>query len=148
MPFEKLILNLSDKTSHFLFFQTMCEAGEIVHDKNQEIVTKYLDEYVNDTVYANRLQLKRYKYELSQLSNEEKNMNSRAWHKVNQNYKMIHDLKSIYIWGDPGCGKSFILETMFKNLKIDQSQIKFMHYQEFMLKVHQQEHKINKKLKG
>ena len=126
----------------------MCESGEIVHDPNQEIVTKYLDEYVNDTVYANRLQLKRYKYELSQLSNEEKNMNSRAWHKVNQNYKMIHDLKSIYIWGDPGCGKSFILETMFKNLKIDPSQIKFMHYQEFMLKVHQQEHKINKKLKG
>lgn len=39
-------------------------------------------------------------------------------------------------------------EEFFKYLDIDPKNKKFMHYQEFMLQIHQMVHKINKKLKG
>ena len=61
----------------------MCDSGEIKHDPNQEAAIKFLTEYVNESVYAYRLQLKRYKYDLSQLSNDDKNMSTKAWAKVN-----------------------------------------------------------------
>ena len=50
------------------------------------------------------------------------------------------------MWGDPGCGKSFLMEQFFKALDIKET--KFLHYQEFMLQIHEKEHKANKLLRG
>ena len=126
----------------------MCDTGEIKYDENQEAAIKWLERYVNEQVYAHRSDLKRFKHAISQLSNEDKSLKSKAWAKANQEFKNIHDIKSIYLWGDPGCGKSFIIETLFKSFQLDPKTQCFLHYQEFMLKVHQREHKINQKLKG
>lgn len=93
----------------------MCDSGEIKYDQNQEAAIKWLESYVNEQVYAHRNDLKRFKHAISQLSNEDKSLKSKAWAKVNQDFKNIHDIKSIYLWGDPGCGKSFIIETLFKS---------------------------------
>ena len=34
-------------------YAAMCESGEIKHDENQEVVIKWLENYVNDNLYAN-----------------------------------------------------------------------------------------------
>jgi predicted ATPase len=41
-----------------------------------------------------------------------------------------------------------MIEEFYKHLDIDPKNKQFLHYQEFMLQIHQMEHKINKKLKG
>jgi len=50
------------------------------------------------------------------------------------------------LWGDPGCGKSFIMDLFYERLNI--SEKKKMHYNEFMLEIHKEEHALNKKLKN
>ena len=60
--------------------------------------------------------MKRFKWEYSLLSDSEKNLESKGHAKIVQNYKTLADNKCIYLWGDPGCGKSFIAETFFDNL--------------------------------
>ena len=70
------------------------------------------------------------------MSNEEKNAESKSYKKINTHYTGLDNIKSIYLWGDPGCGKSFILETLFNSLDLKDADKVFLHYQEFMLKVH------------
>lgn len=70
----------------------------------------------------------------------------KALAKIKTQFKEASEIKSIYLWGDPGCGKSFIAEQFYEHLGIENKQ--FLHYQEFMLQIHQEEHKVNKKTKG
>jgi peroxisome-assembly ATPase len=51
-------------------------------------------------------------------------------------------LKSVYLWGDPGCGKTFIMEQFYESLGQEVTKKK-LHYNEFMLEVHKEEHKLN-----
>lgn len=55
--------------------------------------------------------------------------------KLKDQFKDLNEVKSIYLWGDPGCGKSFIMEKFYESLNIDKK--KFLHYQEFMLQIHE-----------
>ena len=65
----------------------------------------------------------------------------------NDRYKDISKLKSVYLWGDPGCGKTFIMEQFYESLGQEVTKKK-LHYNEFMLEVHKEEHKLNQKLKN
>lgn len=56
-------------------------------------------------------------------------------------YKDIESLKSIYLWGEPGCGKTLIMDLFFEHLGIESK--KKLHYNEFMLEVHKSEHSLN-----
>jgi len=53
----------------------------------------------------------------------------------------------VYLWGDPGCGKSFLVDMFYDTLDVGARKRK-MHYSEFMLMMHEMEHEVNKKLKG
>lgn len=33
-------------------------------------------------------------------------------------YKELDDLKSIYLWGDPGCGKTFLMDLFYDTIDI------------------------------
>lgn len=58
-------------------------------------------------------------------------------------------MKCLYIWGHPGSGKSFISDLLFDCLDVKVATLKKRaHFNEFMLEVHQMEHKVNKMLKG
>ncbi len=57
-------------------------------------------------------------------------------------YKDIAKLKSIYLWGDPGCGKTFIMDQFYDNLDPSIGKRK-LHYNEFMLEIHKEEHHLN-----
>ena len=41
-------------------------------------------------------------------------------------YKDLDELKSIYLWGEPGCGKTFIMELFYDTLNIEEKEK--MHY--------------------
>ncbi len=55
-------------------------------------------------------------------------------------------MKSVYLWGEPGCGKTFIMDLFYESLPIPDK--KKLHYNEFMLEIHKEEHKLNKMLKN
>lgn len=64
-----------------------------------------------------------------------------------EKYRDIARLKSIYMWGNPGCGKTFIMDQFYECLGDGVGKVK-MHYNEFMLEVHKQEHSLNRMLKN
>ncbi len=61
-------------------------------------------------------------------------------------YAPLKDLKPIYLHGDPGCGKSYLMKLFYDALEIEEK--KFMHYNEFMLEIHKEEHRMNTELKN
>lgn len=62
------------------------------------------------------------------------NINDTGKRHIHEKYKELDELKSIYLWGDPGCGKTFIMDHFFDNLEFNEK--KKLHYNEFMLEVH------------
>ena len=85
-------------------------------DKNQYAAIKWLDDYIDDVIYSQKRDLKKYKYEYLQLPDNEKKLGSKSQTKLNYQFQQLEDIKSLYLWGDPGCGKSFIIEELFKSL--------------------------------
>ena len=51
------------------------------------------------------------------------------------------------MWGDPGSGKSFIADLLYESMRLDGRKRK-QHYNEFMLQIHEMEHKVNNRMKG
>jgi predicted ATPase len=49
--------------------------------------------------------------------------------------------KSVYLWGDPGSGKSFLMDLFYDSIDIKHK--RKLHYNEFMLEIHKEEHKVN-----
>ena len=43
-------------------------------------------------------------------------------------------IQGSYVWGDTGCGKTFLLDLFFDNLEIPEK--KRFHYNKFMLRIH------------
>lgn len=51
-------------------------------------------------------------------------------------------MRHVYVWGDPGSGKSLMVDMFYETLGIGKRKQR-MHFSEFMLKVHEMEHKVN-----
>lgn len=43
---------------------------------------------------------------------------SKPFQRLQHEYPHLDGIKSIYLWGDPGCGKSFIAEKFFEAIDI------------------------------
>lgn len=71
----------------------------------------------------------------------------KARNKIVEMYSDLQDLKCIYVWGDPGSGKSFITELLYESLDLGDRKRK-QHYNEFMLQIHEMEHKVNTRMRG
>ena len=56
-------------------------------------------------------------------------------------YKALDLMKGVYLHGNPGTGKTYIMDMMYDQLPI-RNKLR-LHYNEFMLTIHQQEHKVN-----
>lgn len=72
----------------------------------------------------------------------------KARNKVIDMFSDLNDVELVYVWGDPGSGKSFLTELLYHSLDLEGEKKKKQHYNEFMLQIHEMEHKINKKMKG
>lgn len=118
----------------------MIEKDEIKHDVNQVAVINWLDDYAHK-LEALHEDLGKYKKMYTTMNKGGSSISEKEISKLQSQFKNLSATKSIYLWGDPGCGKSFMMEQFYKNLNIDKKN--FLHYQEFMLQIHQKEHKIN-----
>ena len=127
----------------------MVEDGDAKLDDAQQVVVDWLDKYTT-YLYANLHGFQKYKAEYDGIKGGKGAQTSaRAFQKLQYHFEDLDDIKSIYLWGDPGCGKSFIAELFFEGLKKDMgASVKFLHYQESMLQIHEKEHRVNKKLRG
>jgi len=63
-------------------------------------------------------------------------------------FKDLDNVRSIYLHGDPGCGKSQLMYLFYESLNLPEGRKNMLHYNEFMLDIHEREHKVNKLLKG
>lgn len=68
-------------------------------------------------------QFKRYKYDLKALQDHgfsgKVTKDTKSFVQLQHGYNMLDDVHCIYLWGDPGCGKSFMIEEFFKHIDID-----------------------------
>jgi len=71
----------------------------------------------------------------------------RARMKVIEMFEDLNSLQCVYVWGDPGSGKSFLTDLLYHSLDLGTKKRR-MHYNEFMLDIHMKEHRINTKMKG
>jgi len=63
-------------------------------------------------------------------------------------FSALDNVRSIYLHGDPGCGKSQLMYLFYESLDLPEGSKNMLHYNEFMLDIHEREHKVNKLLKG
>ena len=60
-------------------------------------------------------------------------------------FEDLDNVKYLYIWGEPGSGKTFIGDLLYQSMDLTDartgdSKKKKLHYNEFMLQIHQLEH--------
>jgi len=64
----------------------------------------------------------------------------KKYEEIPAKYKEINEIKGLYIYGSPGCGKTFIMDMFFNNCKLTRK--KRTHFNSFMLEVHSKLHKL------
>jgi predicted ATPase len=80
------------------------------------------------------------------LNSIEKSNTSKDLFNQESNLKLIDEILShkpagLYVWGGPGCGKTFLLDKTFD--MIDTKYKKRLHFNEFMLRIHHTNHKYS-----
>jgi predicted ATPase len=66
------------------------------------------------------------------------------YEKMLSNYSHLYNIKGLYIYGSPGCGKTFLMDLFYNS--VDLKKKKRTHFNEFMLEVHDNLHKLRSKL--
>jgi predicted ATPase len=66
------------------------------------------------------------------------------YEKMLSSYKHLSDIKGLYIYGSPGCGKTFLMDMFYNSVNLNKK--KRTHFNEFMLEVHDNLHKLRSKL--
>ncbi len=139
----------------------MVRSGKIRQDLNQLAVAKVLDDWT-DKFYAATPRLMQFKQTYEKIADF--GQNAKAFKKQNEKtllidpnektkqrlkteFEDLDQIKCLYIWGHPGSGKSFISDLLYDSLTKTTPK-KRAHFNEFMLEVHQMEHKVNKLLKN
>lgn len=64
--------------------------------------------------------------------------------KLLSKYSYLSEIKGLYIYGSPGCGKTFMMDMFFDEVNIPRK--KRTHFNEFMLEVHDKLHKLRTKM--
>lgn len=57
-----------------------------------------------------------------------------------KSHQKLEKIKGVYLFGSPGCGKTFMMDMFFENIDILEK--KRVHFNEFMLNIHDQLHRI------
>jgi predicted ATPase len=66
------------------------------------------------------------------------------YEKMLDKYNDLHSIKGIYVYGSPGCGKTLLMDFFYESVNIDKK--KRTHFNEFMLEVHDNLHKLRSQL--
>lgn len=68
----------------------------------------------------------------------------KEYEKMLDKYNSLSKIKGLYIYGSPGSGKTFLSDLFFENVNIKRK--KRTHFNEFMLEVHDNLHKLRSKI--
>ena len=60
---------------------------------------------------------------------------TRARIKVLEMFEDLDKVQCVYLWGDPGSGKSFLAELLYRSMDLGERKRR-QHYNEFMLDIH------------
>ena len=112
----------------------MVEAKEVQPDENQAVVIDWLDRYTQE-VLDQAEGLDGYKSAYRTLFKSNSELSSKQIDGLKASYSEATSIPCVYLWGAPGSGKSFIAEQFYQRLPLEQKG--FMHYQEFMLQIHE-----------
>jgi peroxisome-assembly ATPase len=59
-------------------------------------------------------------------------------------YHSLSQIKGVYVYGTPGCGKTYLMDLFYNNVEFPRK--KRTHFNEFMLEVHDNLHKLRSKI--
>lgn len=90
----------------------MIDSKLIQPDHNQLEVINWLDAYSNQ-IKAAEPDFNKYAAAYSVLTANNPVPNKDELKALKAKYHSLQKIKSVYIWGDPGCGKSFMMEKFF-----------------------------------
>ena len=99
---------------------------------------------------SNNNNQKKKEDEVKKENNEEKGVKIRTmreFSKYEEMLKIYHSLskiKGMYVYGSPGCGKTYLMDFFYDNLNFKRK--KRTHFNEFMLEVHDNLHKLRSKI--
>jgi predicted ATPase len=68
----------------------------------------------------------------------------KEYEKMLNQYNSLSKIKGLYIYGSPGSGKTYLMDLFYDNLQIKRK--KRTHFNEFMLEVHDNLHKLRSKV--
>jgi predicted ATPase len=68
----------------------------------------------------------------------------KKYEKMLEKYNDLHGIKGLYVYGSPGCGKTFLMDFFYDSIDIEKK--KRTHFNEFMLEVHDKLHKLRSQL--
>ena len=68
----------------------------------------------------------------------------KEYEKMLDKYNHLHNIKGLYVYGSPGCGKTYIMDLFYNSVNIEKK--KRTHFNEFMLEVHDNLHKLRSRL--
>jgi predicted ATPase len=66
------------------------------------------------------------------------------YEKMLEKFNELHKVKGLYVYGSPGCGKTFLMDLFYESVDIEKK--KRTHFNEFMLEVHENLHKLRSQL--
>lgn len=130
----------------------LCEAGELYSDEYQFEALKILEEIYKDIEEYHRLHLRNKDIENSSSDGTTGSDDSvTAWlasffsfppEGSEEHFKTVdfeHLPKGVYIYGSPGCGKSFLMDMLYDCIS-DKIPKKRVHFNSFMLDIHHRLH--------
>lgn len=130
----------------------LCEEGELYEDEYQFEALKLLEEIYKDIEEYHRLHQRRNTMEESSSENTEGSDESvTAWlasffsfppDGSEEHLKTVdleHLPKGVYIYGSPGCGKSFLMDMLYDCIS-EKIPKKRVHFNSFMLDIHKRLH--------
>lgn len=110
----------------YALYQSALRTGEFLPDKNQETAVLILEEVYQYLEFHYHQQQQKFSYFLKKIFYN-------FYHQSN-NKNILP--KNLYIWGDVGRGKTWLMDLFFKSLSFQQK--KRLHFHQFMKTVHAQ----------
>ena len=109
------------------------------HNVNYSYHTGYESEYDDGEGHHNTT-IGLFSSFFSKAKKVEKNEKTKILEKEAKRNERAPKVKGIYLFGTPGCGKTFLMDMFFENIDIKEK--KRVHFNEFMLNIHEQMHRI------
>ena len=149
-------------------YQDLVDKGELKHDPNQVAVLEYLEDWGTQFIKHEK-QIIQFKDKMEPLFDYGENApqavsakqfaeydtfmdentgkraldtNQKRRAQIRQDFSELDVVKNSYIHGEPGGGKSFMVDLFYNSLDLGKRKKK-LHYNEFMLMMHEMEHEIN-----